>query len=142
MVVVTLTRAEAAAPRGRTRKPPARRESAIQREILAYLATVPGVVAWRANVGAMRGEHKGKRWFVRFGAPGMSDLVGWRETPVVRLMGGLDLHMTMPRWLAIEVKRPGEHPTPAQLAFLERVRRAGGIALVAYSLDDVRQALA
>ncbi len=43
--------------------------------------------------------------------------------------------------LAIEVKQPGEQPAPLQRYELDRVRRAGGTALVAHSVDDVRQAL-
>ncbi len=37
------------------------------------------------------------------------------------------------RALAIEVKRPGKEPTPRQAEFLERWRRAGGIAFWATS---------
>jgi hypothetical protein len=140
-----------------------RRESEIQREILRYLNTVPGVVAFRMNTGAMRGEHKGKRWFVRFGVPGMSDVIGWRtfeaashvtvgapcdacdrgERKTVQV-GRADAHVHLKnaaRFLAVEVKRPGESLRPAQAAFLESVRRAGGIAIVAHSVDDVRQGL-
>jgi len=38
----------------------------------------------------------------------------------------------------IEVKRPGNRPTPLQLSELERWREAGAITLVAYSVDDVK----
>lgn len=41
------------------------------------------------------------------------------------------------RFVAIEVKRPGCKPTPLQSAFLESIRRTGGIAFVAFSVDDV-----
>ncbi len=41
------------------------------------------------------------------------------------------------RFLAIEVKRPGGKVSPEQERFLERVRAAGGIGLVAYGIDDV-----
>ena len=40
-------------------------------------------------------------------------------------------------FLAIEVKLPGRKATPDQLAFLEEVRLAGGIAFVAESIEDV-----
>jgi hypothetical protein len=41
------------------------------------------------------------------------------------------------RFIAIEVKRPGGRVSPEQERFLERVRAAGGIGLVAYGVDDV-----
>lgn len=103
-----------------------RKESEIQREILAYLALVPEVVAWRNNTGAMFGEHKGKKWAVRFGKKGLPDIIGWQTC------------FGLACFLAIEVKRPGQKASPEQAAFLSQVRAAGGIALVAHSLDDVR----
>ena len=38
---------------------------------------------------------------------------------------------------AIECKMPGKKPTPLQERFLSKVREAGGIAIVAYSVKDV-----
>ena len=61
----------------RAKRPLPRKESEILRAILDYLKVCPGVTAWKQNVGAMFGEHKGKRWAVRFGFPGMSDIAGW-----------------------------------------------------------------
>jgi len=45
------------------------------------------------------------------------------------------------KFLAIEVKRPGRKPTERQRQFLEQVEAAGGIALVAYSVEDVAKKL-
>ena len=45
------------------------------------------------------------------------------------------------RFVAIEVKGPGGKASPDQLRFLAEVRRAGGIGIVAYSIDDVIEAL-
>ena len=45
------------------------------------------------------------------------------------------------RFVAIEVKSKTGRVSPEQVAFLADVKRAGGIALVARSLDDVRRAL-
>ena len=49
-------------------------------------------------------------------------------------------------WISIEVKKPGEKPKPHQVEFAERIRRAGGIAIVATSPDEavakIRAALA
>jgi hypothetical protein len=126
---------------------PARSEREIQRAILDYLAVCPGVVAWRANTGAVAAEHRGRRRFVRFGIAGQADIIGW-----VRWCGRLkaarypipvatDCASCCARFLAIEVKRPGQSPSATQATFLELVRQAGGLAVVATCVDDVRQAL-
>lgn len=78
------------------------------------------------NSGSMAGEHKGKKWFLRFNsAPGCSDIIAcWHG-----------------RFLAIEVKRPGGKTDPKRLAlqlqFQETIRKAGGVAFFAESLQDV-----
>ncbi len=95
-------------------------EKEIQKAIVDFL-TISGVWVWRANRGAMVGEYKGKKRFVRFGVTGMSDLMGIFEG----------------RLLAIEVKRPGKKPTDDQQGFLDRVNSEGGIGFCATSLDQV-----
>lgn len=45
------------------------------------------------------------------------------------------------RFIAVEVKQPGEKPSPMQSRFLRRVSDAGGIAIVAYSVQDVADVL-
>lgn len=98
-------------------------ERDIQKQCLAYLTTVRGFFAWRSNTGAVS---IGKR-FVRFGQPGASDVLA--VLPAGRL-------------LALELKRPGCKPTPAQESWLAAVRDAGGLAIVATGLDDLRRQLA
>lgn len=44
-------------------------------------------------------------------------------------------------FLSVEVKRQGGKLTPAQEAFLERVRRAGGIGLCVSSVDELEAGL-
>ena len=63
---------------------------------------------------------------IRLAAPGVSDLIGWTE-------GG--------RFVAIEVKAPRGRLTDEQAAFIELVRRSGGLAGVARSVDDARAIL-
>lgn len=41
------------------------------------------------------------------------------------------------RFLAIEIKKPGGVVSPHQKKFIERMNKEGGIAFVAYSVDDV-----
>lgn len=46
------------------------------------------------------------------------------------------------RFVAFEVKRPGEEPTPLQLYTIGEIRQAGGIAEVVESLEDCLRVLA
>jgi hypothetical protein len=57
--------------------------------------------------------------------PGISDILGvYRGT-----------------FLAIEIKAPRGHASPLQIEFLKRVKEEGGIAILAYSVDDVIRGL-
>jgi hypothetical protein len=146
---MNITKAEAAAL-GRKRKPTPRRESVIQAAILGYLKLVPGVVAWKNGTASYRATYKGKERFVRIGKRGVSDILGWRTVTVscgmcaTAASGGRCTcsGAENARFLAIEVKRPGKQPTPEQIAFLANVTRAGGIAILATSVEDVQAALA
>ncbi len=97
-------------------------EAALVKAVLGYLK-LRGIFAWRCNSGMLRGAGGGP---VRFGIPGMSDVLGI-------LPGG--------KFLAIECKVGKNKPTKAQQAFLELVKGYGGVAFVAYSLDDVIEAI-
>ena len=137
--------------RAASRKAPTPKERDIQRAILAFLATVPGVVAWRTNSGAaMLPGHGGKGQHVRFGFKGLSDIVGWQERTwcphgyEMRKVGshyGDDCIAPIARFLAIEVKTAKTYPTAEQQAFLDQVKAAGGIAICARSVHDVALAL-
>jgi hypothetical protein len=41
------------------------------------------------------------------------------------------------RRLEVEVKRRGEQPTDEQRVFLDRIRKAGGVAILAHGVSDV-----
>jgi hypothetical protein len=58
---------------------------------------------------------------IRLGAPGLSDLLGWSAGA---------------RFTAIECKLGRRQPTAEQAAFIALVRRAGGRAGVARSVED------
>jgi hypothetical protein len=99
------------------------READIQRAVIAFLE-LRGCVVVRCNSGAVT---VGDR-FVRFNsAPGCSDLL-------VCLPGG--------GFAAVEVKAPGGKLTPAQAAFLDRVRAAGGVGAVVRGIPDAEAVLA
>ncbi len=82
-------------------------------------------VVFRMNSGSL--QDKSGRW-VNFGYKGMADLCGW-------MLDGTA------RYVALEIKQPGKNPTPEQSAFIAAVRRAGGIAGVCCSAEDVRTLL-
>lgn len=101
-------------------------ERNVQHAIREALGLEPGLVLWRNQVGQYTEDRAGKKRVIRYGlCPGSSDLVG--------LLDG--------RFVGIEVKAPGEKPTPDQERWLQLVRNVGGFACVAHSTDEARAAL-
>lgn len=97
------------------------RERDILFAILEFLAA-RRVMAWRANTGAAKlSNADGAERFVRFGPKGQSDILG--------------LLPPAGRMLAIECKAPGKKATTDQAAFLDAIRRNGGLAFVADNVD-------
>lgn len=91
----------------------------------AYLRAI-GALAIRINSGAAVAEYKGKRRFVRHNdTPGCADLV-------CCLQG---------RFVSVEVKRSGSRTDPKrkaeQVAFAASVAKAGGVALVVHSCEEL-----
>ena len=87
------------------------------------LLRVNAGVAWQGTV-IEHTQHRlvlARPYAIRLAAPGVSDLIGWTE-------GG--------RFAAIEVKGPRGRVTDEQAAFLELVRRSGGLAGVARSVEE------
>lgn len=81
----------------------------------------------RMNSGAMKGSHKGKGWFVRFGEPGMADILATITNPV--------FGETKILW--IEVKNEKGRQSDEQTTFMHEVRSEGHYYLVARSWEDV-----
>src|SRR3972149_3844401 len=98
-------------------------ETDLIRTILTWLQlTRPQGFYWRQNTGCFKGEYESKPRFVRFGVPGMADICGV-------LPGG--------RALYIEAKSAKGKQSPHQIAFQAAVEGAGGLYILARSLDDV-----
>ena len=92
------------------------------------LLRVNAGVAWQGTV-IERTQHRlvlARPYAIRLAAPGVSDLIGWTE-------GG--------RFVGLEVKGPRGRVTDEQAAFLELVRRSGGLAGVARSVEEAREIL-
>lgn len=90
-------------------------ERTIVRQIMRMLQTVPNSYALKIHGSA----------FQRRGVPDIMFLVYWR-TPLI---------------FFFEVKRLDEKATEAQWVQLERLQRAGAIAEVVYSKDEVHDLL-
>ncbi len=99
------------------------REKDIQAAILATLRAMR-ILCWRINTT---------------GVPihGPDGIVGMRPGPNRGVSDIIGCQRVTGRFIAIEVKRPGGKATPEQQEFLDSVTRAGGIAFVATSVDDV-----
>lgn len=92
-------------------------ESTLQRQVLAHLQQLaPRAFFWRANTGAA----KTPQGFVHFGCPGQADVLG--------LAAG--------RFIAIELKTERGRQRPEQRAFQARVKEAGGVYILARSLEQ------
>lgn len=86
-----------------------------------------GIPCWRQNVGAVASEYKGKKRFIRFGVPGISDIIGllpWNG-----------------RFLAAEAKVGKNKVSDDQRVFLDEVKASGGLAVVFYDLDELHEAI-
>jgi hypothetical protein len=101
-------------------------EQTIQKQILEFLEVQKDIKAWKCHSGGVYNKKTGFRKCSRFQISGVSDIVG-----IVYYPSGLG------RFLAIEVKKIGGRLSPAQKLFLADIKRLGGIAFMAYSLDEV-----
>ena len=102
-------------------------EAEVSRQI-QLAASKLGCRLFRNTVGVLPDGH-GR--MIRFGlAVGSSDLIGFAVRGEVAI------------FLAVEVKSRTGRIRPLQQGFLQAVRRAGGIAILARSVDDFTAALA
>ena len=99
-------------------------EKDTQKAILQYLEAKK-VFHWRNNSGAIQSEYKGKSRFMRYGYSGSPDIIA--------VVGG--------RFIGIEVKDIKGKMNPNQEIFKENLEKAGGLYLLAKSIDDVMKIL-
>jgi hypothetical protein len=109
-------------------KAPEPPEAAVMSAVLKYLRLRKDRVAWveRLNSGAGQlafADGARSQW-MRFAWRGAPDLIG---------------QMTDGRILCVEVKAPSGRLRPDQQAFLDVVRKQGGVAFVARSVDDCKE---
>ena len=115
-------------------------EADLMKRTRAALSKEPDVVIFRNNVGALRDERGVK---VTYGlGVGSADLVGSLTVMADGLIERPDrtfgpvTRQRVARSLAIEVKRPGEKPTPEQVAWQEAMRRAGWVVAICTSPEE------
>lgn len=108
-------------------------EASLMRKI-QIRASEWGSRLFRNNVGCYR---IGQR-FIRYGLGGNggSDLIGFTSVTITPQMVG----QTVAIFTAVEVKA-GSRTTKEQCQFLQGVIKAGGIGLIARSIDDVEVAI-
>jgi hypothetical protein len=118
----------------------ATKERDIQRLILDWLAA-NRIWHVRLNTGAMFGIHKGKRWAVRFGKPGMADIVAVHLMPVKYQCSCTKMVGEEMRMVWIEVKTPKGVQSDDQKRFQQEVEGQGMTYVLARSLEDVQEVL-
>ena len=84
-------------------------EAVLIQKIRKYLATVPECFFWK--------EHGGQ-----YGTAGIPDIIVCHKG----------------RFIALEAKVGRNTPTTLQAATIDQIRKAGGTAVVVYSVEDVR----
>jgi hypothetical protein len=107
-------------------------EAAIQQDIRLALGQCPGIKTFRNNVGAIKDRNNR---LVRYGlVTGSADLIGWQTVVITEAMVG----QRFARFLSVEVKTPTGRLSPEQETWRQAVLKAGGIAVVARSVDDIK----
>ncbi len=95
-------------------------EKNTQKAILDYLAA-RNIFHYRNNSGAMVGTYKGRNRFFKFGATGSPDIVAvWKG-----------------QYIGIEVKDIKGKLNENQVRFRDNLLAAGGLYILARSVDDV-----
>jgi hypothetical protein len=108
-------------------------ETAIMQEIRLALGQQPGIKMFRQNVGAYKDPRSGR--VIRYGlVTGSADLIGWQSVVITEAMVG----QRFARFLSVEVKTPTGRLSPEQETWRQAVLKAGGIAVVARSVDDIK----
>jgi hypothetical protein len=107
-------------------------EAAIQQDIRLALGQCPGIKTFRNNCGAIKDRNNR---LVRYGlVVGSGDLIGWQSVVITEAMVG----QRFARFLSVEVKTPTGRLSPEQETWRQAVLKAGGIAVVARSVDDIK----
>lgn len=97
-------------------------EKAIQSAILIAVSSLPDILVWRNNTGSTKIPNG--QW-IKFGLVGSPDILGCYRG----------------RFIGIEVKTPTGKQSDAQRNFQRALEKAGGVYVLARSVDDALNAL-
>lgn len=97
------------------------KEMLLVRQIVDYL-NLRGHFVQRTNSGTVQAEYNGRKRFIKMSKAGTADITGCTKDG---------------KFLACEVKIKPNKPTELQKQYLEQISSRGGVAFVAYTLDDV-----
>ena len=95
------------------------KHSDLVNEILLYLS--PLGMAWSNSTGAIKTEDR----FLRYGLKGSADILACIDG----------------RFIAVEAKCGPDKQRPEQIRFQAAIEKAGGVYILARSVDDVRAVL-
>lgn len=110
-------------------------EASTQAKVMLALGGSPNARIFRNNVGVAKFPNGSS---VRYGlAVGSADLIGWRTVTITPDMVGRQVAVFM----SIECKSAKGRVREAQEAWHMAVKKAGGIAIVARSVDDIKHLL-
>lgn len=88
------------------------------------------IIAWRHNTGSYSTDD-GR--YIQYGLPGSADIIGLLPSWCGEYAG---------KFLAVECKSGTNELTKAQEVFRDKIRRSGGIYILARSTDDLEKGLA
>ena len=111
-------------------------ESNVNQDIRDWTRTQPNVVLYRNSRGSVQLPNGGYLTY-GVGPNGASDWIGYQTVIVTEDMVGRSIAC----FIAIEAKRFGKSPTPAQQDFIAEVRDAGGKAGVVHSAEELARIL-
>ena len=109
-------------------------EGAILKSCLDYLAA-KHILAFRMNTGAMAAEHNGKKRFMRFGTPGMADILAFPKRWIDQFHVHGHWEYELPCW--IECKTETGRQSELQKSFQKQVEENGHRYLIARGVDDL-----
>lgn len=115
-------------------------EGAVLRAVMDWLAAMR-IRAYRMQVGAVASEYAGKKRFMRFGTPGMADILAFPRERYAALgfPTSADFEYTVPCW--IECKALKGRQSDLQKSFQKQVEADGQKYILVYSIEDIEQAL-
>src|SRR3990167_6155960 len=108
-------------------KKPKVKESDLQKKIMDYLRLKHKALVFKhRNVGIFK-KNTGKYIPLSFGEKGISDIIGCLPPDG--------------KMIAVEVKSNTGVPSKEKVEFLDKVKENGGIAILAYTIDEVIEKL-